>query len=127
MEKELERRKEYYIKNRERIREYDKQYAKKNKDRRNLLRRERRKKDPINARKNWLKYKYGLTLEQYENMKLQQKEKCKLCDQKKFLVIDHNHLSGKIRGLLCQGCNKGLGHFQENIIILKEAIKYLSK
>jgi len=41
------------------------------------------------------------------------------------VAVDHNHSTGKIRSLLCQGCNHGIGHFKESITLLKRAIKYL--
>ena len=39
--------------------------------------------------------------------------------------IDHNHKTNKIRGILCGNCNMGLGHFKDNLDVLKNAIKYL--
>lgn len=48
----------------------------------------------------------------------------KIC-KKEELVIDHNHQTGKVRGLLCANCNNGLGFFMDNIENLKEAIRYL--
>ena len=41
--------------------------------------------------------------------------------------IDHSHVTGKVRGILCEKCNKGLGQFDDNIEYLNNAIKYLSK
>jgi len=41
------------------------------------------------------------------------------------LVIDHEHKTGKIRGLLCSRCNSGIGIFEEKIELLEAAIKYL--
>ena len=41
------------------------------------------------------------------------------------LVMDHNHASGKFRGMLCNHCNRGLGHFKDDITILQNAINYL--
>ncbi len=46
------------------------------------------------------------------------------CDQ---LCIDHDHATGKFRGLICTRCNHGLGHFKDNIDTLLEAIEYLKK
>jgi hypothetical protein len=45
----------------------------------------------------------------------------------KMLCVDHNHLTGKVRGLLCSSCNSGLGHFEENIDYLNCAIEYLEQ
>ena len=81
---------------------------------------------------NWrLKYKYGITLEEYQFQYKKQKGVCKICKQKqkgvryKWLSVDHNHKTGKVRGLLCWHCNKALGLFQDNIKNLKAAIRYL--
>lgn len=46
---------------------------------------------------------------------------------KKSLSIDHNHQTGKVRGLLCHHCNVGLGHFKDNIELLNSALDYLIK
>ncbi len=57
---------------------------------------------------------------------------CAICNKPaqetlKNLYVDHNHKNGKIRGLLCQNCNSGLGHFKEDIVTLKNAINYLNQ
>jgi hypothetical protein len=68
-----------------------------------------------------LKAKYGITLECYEEMHDEQKGLCAICGNpesaasniggEKLLAVDHNHETGEVRGLLCQACNVGLGHF----------------
>ena len=73
---------------------------------------------------------YGITLEQYNELLLQQNHKCAICGKdeiqlKRKLAVDHDHKTGKIRGLLCNNCNIGLGNLQENINILKKCISYL--
>jgi hypothetical protein len=79
------------------------------------------------ARKLNLK-KYGLTADDYSEMLKAQNGKCAICkkpDKTRNLAIDHCHLTGKIRGLLCAKHNMGLGYFDDSISILKEAIEYL--
>lgn len=51
--------------------------------------------------------------------------KCKICHSTNDLCIDHNHVSKKLRGILCNNCNKALGLFKDNINLLKNAIEYL--
>lgn len=77
----------------------------------------------------WQLRKYGLTLEQYKAFG----NKCMICGKephgmshgKARLCIDHNHKTGKVRGLLCGACNIAIGHFFHNSELLKKAIIYL--
>lgn len=74
---------------------------------------------------------HGITVEQYNKMFEEQNGKCAICKlpattgQGKRLHVDHNHVTGEIRGLLCHGCNTSIGHFKENVASLKAAIGYL--
>ncbi len=82
-------------------------------------------------RKN-IKLRYGLTIEQWEEMFKQQQGCCAICGEhqselKKTLVVDHRHSNGKIRELLCGNCNRMLGCVKENIGTLKKAMDYLEK
>jgi len=76
-----------------------------------------------------LSVKYGLSIEQKEQMMNKQNNKCSVCkkefENSKSCNIDHDHKTGKIRGLLCVKCNCGLGCLDENIKTLQKAIKYL--
>lgn len=89
------------------------------------------KKDKIRHRKCNLKRMYGLTLEDYDQMFEQQNGVCAVCGGLatggKRLVVDHCHITGKIRGLLCGNCNIGIGNMQDNVDILAQAIIYLNK
>ena len=72
--------------------------------------------------------KYGITLQEYLGMWQEQNGLCKICNKpskKVRLGIDHCHKTNKIRGLLCNSCNSGLGLFQDDSKILALAIKYL--
>lgn len=83
-----------------------------------------------NERKRSLKYKYELTLSDYEAMLVSQNNVCEICglvDDEKRLAIDHDHKTGTVRGLLCQKCNVGLGYFKDNTELLQNAIVYLNK
>ena len=76
-----------------------------------------------------LQFKYGLTIEQFQEMKIAQDNKCAICKStpNKELVVDHDHLSGEVRQLLCYKCNTGLGLFNENPDLLIEVIKYIER
>lgn len=69
--------------------------------------------------------KYGISAAVYDAMKAAQGGKCAICQQKARLVLDHCHSVGTVRGLLCHGCNTGLGFFADEIERLKNAITYL--
>jgi hypothetical protein len=79
---------------------------------------------------------YGLTIEQFEQMLEAQEGRCAICGEfpyeelngkTKKLAVDHDHITGKVRALLCSGCNGGLGLFRDNIETLNNAISYLLK
>ena len=71
------------------------------------------------------KSKYGITLEEYEQLVETQQQKCIICLQCVPLVVDHCHTTGTVRQLLCTTCNTGLGSFKENIFFLESAISYI--
>lgn len=73
--------------------------------------------------------KFGLSTEQYEAMLVVQNRCCALCPQPdlpaKRLAVDHDHKTGKIRALLCDRCNRGIGFFDEDPTRLRIAADYL--
>ena len=69
--------------------------------------------------------KYGLSIEQYEQMLVDQNHQCYICNDETKLVVDHCHESGKVRGLLCNHCNTMLGLARDNPAILRLAAKYI--
>lgn len=79
----------------------------------------------IVQKKSQLKYLYGLTIEQYEEMCKLQNYECSICNKKVKLVVDHCHETGNMRGLLCTKCNKALGGFEDHIGYLMAAIDYI--
>ena len=75
---------------------------------------------------------YKIPAETYEGMLASCSGLCQLCNGKPVgigntLHVDHNHVTGKIRGLLCSNCNTSLGGFQDNQEVLLKAIDYLKK
>jgi len=82
---------------------------------------------PGKRRDSYLLKKYGLTEKRYQKMFESQSGRCAMCHARseRALSVDHDHQTGKVRGLLCGSCNALLGFAQEDISILKEAIDYL--
>lgn len=92
----------------------------------------------IQKSKAFMKRRYGITYDQYLEMLEQQNHRCAICgssDHKnkrtgnllQTFFIDHDHSSGKVRGLLCSPCNHALGQFRDNKAVLFRAIEYLTK
>lgn len=89
------------------------------------------------ARRNQLLLKnFGITLERYKEMLAEQNGVCAIClEPERFalkgnlhsLAVDHCHVTGKIRGLLCKCCNQAIGQLRDNVENLKRAIEYLSR
>lgn len=73
-----------------------------------------------------LKYTYGISLTEYAVMLQKQSGCCAICrDIPTKFVVDHDHVSGAVRGLLCSNCNTGIGMFRESSSFLESAIAYL--
>ena len=73
-----------------------------------------------------LQHKYGITLVDYNIMLESQGGVCKICRlAAKQLCVDHCHTTGKVRGLLCHGCNRGIGLLKESKQNFLAAIEYL--
>ena len=101
-------------------------WREKNKDKYNAYTRQKNKERYPTARLQ----RYGLTPEQHAQMLLDQKSVCAICSKppkgKRPLCVDHRHSDGKVRGLLCYGCNRAL-HVLESIELLESAMTYLAK
>lgn len=92
----------------------------------------RYKKDTkLGSKERLLRKKYNISLDEYEEMKRIQNDRCKICNRAEdeiprgILAVDHDHTTGEIRGLLCDLCNRGIGMLKEDIQILQNAIIYL--
>lgn len=132
-------------KNPEDKKKYDKKYGLSHKierKKRNILnvldirksRVEWAKANPDKVRHTKLMRKYKLTLEQYNELHLKQSGVCAVClepETMKYLgkvrqlCVDHNHKTGKVRGLLCSNCNRGLGLLQDSPVICNNLTDYL--
>ena len=106
-----------------------KRYYKKHKD-------EINERNKLYARNGGNLKKYGITLNDYNYFLKTQGDVCVICKEKetsklkgviKNLAVDHCHKTGKVRGLLCDKCNRGLGYFRDNKMFIKNALRYLEK
>lgn len=113
------------------------EYRARNRDKRAAQARERYANNPQsrqarldgNRRSNF-RWKYGITLEQRDQMLADQDGKCAICrtDSPPTVSgwhVDHCHAANEVRGILCQHCNNMLGMAKDNIAILERAIAYL--
>jgi hypothetical protein len=109
-----EKNKRFYDSHRENELERNRKYIDKN-----------RKK--VNARIRL--YNHKMTVEEHDKLLKKQKNRCAICRKKfrKTPHIDHSHVTGKNRGLLCDDCNLGLGRFKDSVKVLGKAIIYLKQ
>lgn len=84
----------------------------------------------------YLQREYKISYPEYRDMLKSQEDKCAICGGEGFkmqahhkikLVVDHCHKTGKVRGMLCHNCNRGLGLFQDSVDFLQHASDYLQK
>lgn len=108
-----------------------KRWQQENSERLNHYRRQRRNDPDVKRveRSNYLKRTYGISIEQYEEMLAGQDGGCGMCgrppSEAVSLHIDHDHRTGRIRGLLCFRCNNSLGDLDENPDLLLAGVRYL--
>ena len=84
---------------------------------------------PESRRAYNLRMKYGISVDEYERMLAEQIGRCAICgkqpDSRRRLAVDHDHLTGALRGLLCTSCNTGIGHLRDDAERLRLAHDYL--
>jgi hypothetical protein len=121
--------KEYRQENKEKIIEYCRDWRFENKE----YVKAKRQENSLKRRNTTLKRKYGLCLDDFSRMMQEQEGKCAICLVKaedtmnKKLYVDHNHLTGAVRALLCNSCNSGIGFLREDLGIIQRASDYLKK
>jgi len=79
-----------------------------------------------------LKRHYDITLGDYEGILAAQGGVCAICGRspeefKLTFAVDHNHITGKVRGVVCPDCNRGLGGFHDDPVLVEKALEYLKK
>lgn len=104
----------------------------------------RRDANPDLALNSHLKRKYGITLEEYRELVVQQEGLCAICGEPPLipmglksrrqgrmihvrLVVDHDHATGRVRGLLCGPCNRGIGFLRDDPATVAAALRYLER
>jgi hypothetical protein len=151
---------EYGIKNRESLSANSREYYQNNKEKWNMTREKKdranklerkhraeseeerikhrkeatewRKNNPLKSKAIKIR-KYGITLEQFNELLEAQSGECAICGMSdrsnpvKFPLVDHCHTGNHVRGLLCSNCNHGLGHFKDSPALLRKAAKYVEK
>ena len=74
---------------------------------------------------------YGIDVEDYERMLEEQNGGCYICGKKpegtRALDIDHDHVTGKVRGLLCSNHNRALGLLNDDVLLMLKSVEYLVK
>lgn len=134
----IEYRKKYYKEHvdtlKERGRRYYREHPENYKEHAERIKRASKKYNKTHykeIRERRIKYKYGITLEQYDEMFAVQDGVCAICGgvnpNNGRLCVDHDHTTGKVRGLLCQSCNSVIGYIKENIGVLLNMGVYLEK
>ena len=117
--------------NPDRMAELKRRYRERHRDRLNAQRKayyEANRELELAQRRTAKLRRYGLTREQFAAMLADQKGACLICLQQMALpVVDHDHETGKVRGLLCRMCNSALGLLQDSPDILRRAARYLTR
>ena len=111
---------------------YNAEWHNRGSNRKQRTERVKNKYNPEVRRRYLLKKNYGLSLQDFDNMLKTQNYLCAIClDDKPGGVgtwkIDHDHATGKVRGLLCNSCNTMLGHAKDSLDIIYSASLYLLK
>ena len=130
--------------NKEHKQEYQKNWEEDNKEQRQKYRDGRKEEtkrytaqNKDKQRNNFLYNKYGITDKEYDDMVREQDNKCAICENPESklndngypmrLCVDHDHITGQVRGLLCNKCNLGIGYLRsdEGTDILLNAVCYI--
>jgi hypothetical protein len=136
-EKYLERRRLWRAANREKIKAQNRRYRSERVDEERERAREyrRRNQEAVRrrARNAMFRRKYGITLDERDALIAAQGGRCGICEntfgaeRRRWPCIDHDHTTGRIRGVLCHACNIGIGKLGDTAEALRRALRYLEK
>ena len=112
--------------------DYKERQKKKNREYHARLRKENPDKYSANQRNRILKHRYGITQEEYESRLMSQGFACAICRKPeseipKRMYVDHDHTSGKARGILCPGCNTAVGVVEKGTDFIASLYEYIKK
>jgi len=138
-ERQTELNKLAYAKNKQYFKDKAAKWEKENPEKRRAIARKTKANiSALDQKKAWLKDKYNLSWEDFVSLYDSQQGSCKIClkpvalkstlsEQGKTGHIDHCHSTGKVRGILCNSCNRGIGYLQDNAALLRRAAQYLEE
>lgn len=115
--------KQWADQHRDQLRDYSRNFRRKNADYYNELAKKRRDSGKRSIQDKL--YRYGLTEVAYKKLLDDHNHQCAICGSVENLVVDHDHKSGAVRGILCRFCNAGLGCMRDNVLYTLGAAKYL--
>lgn len=125
IEKVKQRARTYYEKNKDRINAKSGAWARSNKAKRAVSRKKWIKKNPEYHYLWHMKTRYGLSPEAIKDLKARFGMACGICGSSRRLCVDHCHVTGSVRGLLCTTCNTAIGKLGDNVDGLLKAVAYL--
>lgn len=114
----------------------DRAYDTKSRDGKIEYYKEHRTKYAIEYKNSHLLNRFGISLNEYSQIYMEQGGKCAICGgthagtrngKDKTFAVDHDHKTGKVRGLLCEACNTGIGKLKDDPEVLRSAIRYLER
>jgi hypothetical protein len=127
-----------YHANKERYSEVRREYHSINREKINANKKVWKEANPDKVKNQHLLKKFGITLEQFNEMLAKQNGVCAICEKPETLIhpksgkiqdlcVDHDHETGKVRGLLCTCCNKAIGLLNDSKELVEKAAKYLER
>jgi hypothetical protein len=121
----------YYIDHRQELIERERQKVARDPEKHKAYQKEYRRRYSNEIRFHKIQKYYGITEQEWYSIFHSQDNRCSICccedPGKKGWSTDHDHKTGKVRGILCSSCNNGLGRFKDNPDSLKRAAEYLLK
>jgi hypothetical protein len=123
-----EAQKRWYEKNKTLSNARSKRWREANREKEKERQAQRRKDKPSEGRNRYLRWAYGMTLEEYDDAVAVRAGKCDACSRvaEPKLYVDHDHRTGQVRGFLCHQCNAALGLLDEDPSRMEALIKYMT-